>query len=152
MPSQGGKTCAASTFETQFRKPLSVMRKPKPPALRYSPAPLLAGEATLAEAAAALHALDPETIGHLVEIGGPPPLRRREPGFAGLAAIVLSQQVSVASASAIFKRLETRLAPLEARTVSEATDEALRECGLSTAKVRALRALAKAIVEDGLDL
>jgi len=106
----------------------------------------------LAEAAAALLALDPETIRHLVEIGGPPPLRLREPGFAGLAAIIVSQQVSVASASAIFGRLVAAFAPLSAATVLAAGEAALMGCGLSTAKMRAIRAVAQAVGEHGLDL
>jgi DNA-3-methyladenine glycosylase II len=99
-----------------------------------------------------LSAKDPELVERLLSVGGPPPLRRREPGFAGLAAIIVSQQVSVASASAIFGRLETRLAPLEAVRVAGATEEELRGCGLSTPKIRALRALAGAIAGSGLDL
>ena len=118
----------------------------------YHPERLIDGEEALAAAAAKLAALDPEVIGRLVEIGGPPPLRRREPGFAGLAAIIVSQQVSVASANAIYARLETRIAPLEAATVLAAGDEALRGCGLSTPKVKSLRALAEAVARDGLDL
>ena len=37
----------------------------------------------------------------MLVVGGPPPLRWREPGFAGLVAIIVSQQVSVASANAM---------------------------------------------------
>jgi DNA-3-methyladenine glycosylase II len=122
------------------------------PEIRYGHGRLIDGEDSLAEATAGLLALDPELVARLIAIGGPPPLRRRQPGFAGMAAIIVSQQVSVASASAIFRRLETALAPLEANAVLDATDETLRGCGLSTPKIRALRALAKAIVEDGLDL
>ncbi len=106
-------------------------RKTKPPALRYVPGRPLDGEAALAEAVAALRARDPETISRLVEIGGPPPLRRREPGFAGLAAIVVSQQVSVASANAIFGRLEAAFSPLAAETLLAAEEATLRGCGLS---------------------
>lgn len=130
-------------------------RRVKPaPALemRYGPGRLIDCEASLVEATAGLLALDPELVARLIEIGGPPPLRRREPGFAGMAAIIVSQQVSVASASAIFGRLEARLAPLEAATVLAAGEDALRACGLSTPKIRALRALAKAVAEEGLDL
>lgn len=118
---------------------------------RYHPGALIDSPAALEEATARLLALDPDVVGRLLEIGGPPPLRRREPGFAGLAAIIVSQQVSVASASAIFARLETELAPLCAASVAEADDAALRRCGLSLPKMRALRALAEASV-DGLDL
>jgi DNA-3-methyladenine glycosylase II len=126
----------------------------KPAAARriYHPGPPIANEARLSEAAEALRAQDPDLVERLLAVGGPPPLRRREPGFAGLASIVVSQQVSVASASAIFGRLETRLAPLEASRVAAATEEELRGCGLSTPKIRALRAVAEAIVERRLDL
>jgi DNA-3-methyladenine glycosylase II len=121
-------------------------------ALRYEIGRLIDGEEALAEAAAALLAIDRELIGRLVEIGGPPPLRRREPGFPGLAAIIVSQQVSVASATAIFGRLEARVAPLSAETVLAAGEAALRGCGLSGPKIRGITAAAKAIAEEGLDL
>jgi DNA-3-methyladenine glycosylase II len=127
-------------------------RTAKSAAQRYGAGRLIDGEESLAEAAAALLALDRETIGHLVEIGGPPPLRLREPGFAGLAAIIVSQQVSVASANAIFGRLEAQLAPLSAATVLAAEEAALLGCGLSRAKMRAIRATAQAVGEQGLDL
>jgi len=127
-------------------------RRAKPIALHYAPGRLIDAEEALAEAAAALHTLDPETIGRLVEIGGPPPLRRREPGFAGLAAIVVSQQVSVASAKAIFGRLEAALQPLHAEAVLAAGEATLRTCGLSGPKIRALTAIAEAVAAEGLDL
>ena len=104
------------------------------------------------EAAERLRDKDPELIERLIAIGGAPPLRRREAGFAGLAAIIMSQQVSTASAAAIFGRLQARIVPLEAAEIAKATDEDLRACGLSSAKIRALRAVAQAIVEGGLDL
>ena len=126
-------------------------RRTAKPINHYHPGPLIDSEATLAEATARLLALDPEVVGHMIEVGGPPPLRWRPPGFHGLAAIIVSQQVSVASANAIFARLETELAPLGAETLIAADDAALRRCGLSLPKMRALRALAEAAV-GGLDL
>jgi DNA-3-methyladenine glycosylase II len=121
-------------------------------AIVYHPGPLIDSEQALAEAAARLRALDPEIIGRLVEIGGATPLRRQEPGFAGLVRIIVAQQVSTASATAIFKRVEGILAPLTAEIVLAASDEKLRACGLSMPKMRAMRALAQAIVRDGFDL
>jgi DNA-3-methyladenine glycosylase II len=53
---------------------------------------------------AALIAADPRWSA-IVARTGRPPLRRREGGFAGLAQIIVSQQVSVASAAAIHGRL-----------------------------------------------
>jgi DNA-3-methyladenine glycosylase II len=69
-----------------------------------------------------------------------------------MAAIIVAQQVSTASATAIFGRLQARIVPLEAAEIAKATEEDLRACGLSNAKIRALRAVAQAIAEHGLDL
>ena len=104
------------------------------------------------QAAEALRQKDPGLVETLMAVGGPPPLRRREPGFAGLAAIIVSQQVSVASANAIFGRLEVRIAPLDAARLAAATEDDLRACGLSSPKIRALRAVAQAVTDRGLDL
>ena len=136
------------------KSPPRRARAPAPaaPAMRYTPGRLIDCESALAEAADRLLELDREIVSRLIAIGGPPPLRRREPGFAGLAAIIVSQQVSVASANAIYGRLEARFSPLEASAILAADDEALRGCGLSTPKMKALRALARAIAEEGLDL
>ena len=137
-----------------MQKPAArTARRARPPAPRtYHPGPLIVDEASLKEAAGRLRAKHPELVERLTQAGGPPPLRRREPGFAGLAAIIVSQQVSVASASAIFGRLQALIIPLEAAGIAAATDEALRACGLSNAKIRALRAVAEAAVGGGLDL
>jgi DNA-3-methyladenine glycosylase II len=120
--------------------------------MAYHPGPLIVDEASLHEAAERLRVKDPQLIERLSAAGGRPPLRRREPGFAGLAAIIVSQQVSVASASAIFGRLQARVVPLEAAEIATATEDDLRGCGLSNAKIRALRAVAEAVVHGGLDL
>ena len=95
------------------------------------------------QAAERLRATDAELVDRLIAIGGPPPLRRREPGFAGLAAIIVSQQVSVASATAIFGRLQARVAPLEAAEIARTNEDDLRACGLSSAKIRARRGFSR---------
>ncbi len=138
----------------RMHKPAArATRRARPAAARtYHPGPLIVDEASLHEAAERLRAKDPELIGRLTAAGGPPPLRRREPGFAGLAAIIVSQQVSVASAAAIFGRLQARVVPLEAAEIAKTAEDDLRACGLSNAKIRALRAVAHAVVEGGLDL
>ncbi len=41
-------------------------------------------------------------IRRMHDLAGDPPLRRREPGFEGLARIIVAQQLSVASANAIW--------------------------------------------------
>jgi DNA-3-methyladenine glycosylase II len=138
----------ASQAKTTARRP----RKAKPTRRAYQPGPLIGDETALHAAAEALRAKDPVLVGTLIAIGGLPPLRRREPGFAGLAAIIVSQQVSVASANAIFGRLEQRIAPLEAAGLASASEETLRACGLSAPKIRALRAVAEAVLTHALDL
>lgn len=82
---------------------------------------------------------------------GEVPLRLTRPGFASLASIVVSQQVSRASADAIFGRFERLLDPLTPDAVATAEDEVFRQAGLSRPKQRALIAAAHA-VKDGLDL
>ena len=124
----------------------------KPVPRTYHPGPLIDSEATLALGVAALAALDPETIGHMLELAGQTPLRRREPGFEGLAAIIVSQQVSTASANAIFGRLRAAVTPLHAPNLLAASDETLRQVGLSAPKIRTLRALAEAIATEALDI
>jgi len=82
---------------------------------------------------------------------GEPPLRRRQAGFEGLARIVVGQQLSVASATAIWGRTAVTVTPFGAHALMATPDERLRAAGLSVGKVRTLRALASA-VEAGLDL
>lgn len=82
---------------------------------------------------------------------GEVPLRLSEPGFRSLASIIVSQQVSRASADAIFGRLTILLNPLTPEAVLAANEEVFREAGLSRPKQRGLLATAKAVA-DGLDL
>ncbi len=82
---------------------------------------------------------------------GDPPLRRHAPGFEGLARIVVGQQLSIASAEAIWSRVVQTVRPMSARALLALGDEELRRAGLSRGKVRTLRAMSTAIA-DGLDL
>lgn len=109
-------------------------------------------EAHLATAIEALRDADPDAIGHMLTLAGMPPLRQRPAGLPGLAWIVISQQVSTASAAAIHARLQARFPDIHAAALLEANDEDLRGCGLSAPKMRTLRALANAIDGGGLDL
>lgn len=86
------------------------------------------------------------------DLAGDPPLRRREPGFDGLARIIVGQQLSVASAAAIWGRLEQSVQPMNAVRLAASSDEELRAVGLSRPKIRTLRALSLAVADGGLDL
>ena len=99
----------------------------------------------LERGAAALVALEPR-FGPVIEAIGALPLRLRPDGFATLLQAIVSQQVSVASAAAIWGRMEAAgLISVEA--VAAASDEALRAVGLSRPKQRYARALAGAGVD-----
>ncbi|MGB8812736.1 MAG: DNA-3-methyladenine glycosylase 2 family protein [Paracoccaceae bacterium] len=102
-------------------------------------------EDCVAEGAAWLAAHDPR-FAQALALTGPLPLRRQPSGFAALFDAIVSQQVSVASANAIWGRL--RDAGLtEAHAVAAAGDEALRGCGLSRQKIRYGQALAAAGID-----
>src|SRR5262245_62718143 len=108
-------------------------------------------EADLDAALAALVQID-SRFQDVLAIAGRPPLRHRPDGFAGLASIVVSQQVSTASAKAILGRLTAALDPLDADAVLRARTPKLVRVGLSGAKIRTLKAIAKAIEHGALDL
>ena len=77
---------------------------------------------------------------------GPLPLRREEDGFAALLRAIVGQQVSVASARAIWGRLDG-MGLTEAAVMAAASDEDLRAAGLSRQKARYGRALAQAGID-----
>lgn len=85
------------------------------------------------------------------DVAGDPPLRLRPAGLDGLARIVVAQQLSVASANAIWNRFEAAVTPLNAANILAASDDTLRGAGLSRPKIKTLRAMAGA-VSGGLDL
>jgi DNA-3-methyladenine glycosylase II len=85
-------------------------------------------------------------------IAGDIPLRLSEPGFASLVSIVVSQQVSRASADAIFARLIRLVDPLRPDGLLAAGDEMFRNAGLSRPKQKTLLALSDAVARNKLDL
>jgi len=107
--------------------------------------------ADLEEGMAALAALDP-AWDQIIARTGIPPLRRRKSGFPSLASIIVSQQLSVASARAVWMRVESVLSPLTPERILAASDEEMRLSGLSRPKQKTLRAVAAAIAENRLDL
>lgn len=105
----------------------------------------------IAEALDALAVADPRLC-PVIELSGEVPLRLSTADFRGLASIIVSQQVSRASAEAIFGRLVSLIDPLDAPNFLKAGEDVLREAGLSRPKQRALANAAIAVNEGELDL
>ncbi len=110
---------------------------------------ILAAEADIREGARALRRRC-EIMRRIHDAVGDPPLRRHDGGFAGLARVVVGQQVSMASAEAIWGRAAAAVVPFDAPSLLAMDDAGLKAAGLSRGKILTLRAVARA-VEDGLD-
>lgn len=87
-------------------------------------------------------------MAHARALAGPLPLRRKPDGFAELLSAIVSQQVSVASANAIWTRLQ-EAGLTEPGRVMAASEEELRAVGLSRQKIRYSRALSEARLDYG---
>ncbi len=88
----------------------------------------------------------------LIATGYPEP-RQRERGYATLLRTIVGQQVSVAAAASVWKKLETLIGNGCAPDALLAQDfDALRACGLSRQKQGYARSLAELVVSGGLPL
>ena len=102
-------------------------------------------EACVAEGADWLAGRVPE-FDRAVRVIGPLPLRLKPDGFEELLSAIVSQQVSTASAAAIWARVaEAGLTTPEA--IRAASDTDLAAVGLSRPKIRYFRALAEAGID-----
>jgi DNA-3-methyladenine glycosylase II len=81
-----------------------------------------------------------------LDVAGLPPVRRREGGFPALLHTICAQQLSVAAADSVWKRLRDAGAT-DPGALLAMSDEELRGCGLSRPKVRYARALALAPID-----
>ena len=95
---------------------------------------------------------DPAIAAALERSGYPPP-RVNARGYVTLLRTIIGQQVSIASARAIWKRLEAALGrPDDPASIAGASDEALRAAGLSRQKISYARSLADELLSGRLDL
>jgi DNA-3-methyladenine glycosylase II len=108
-------------------------------------------QADLEAAIAALVKQDPR-LKPILERAGMPALRQREPGFAGLAAIVCGQQLSTASAAAIWGRVSAAFDPFHHDSLRKARADRLGRLGLSAAKIKTLKNLARELAAERLNL
>lgn len=106
---------------------------------------LIETEACVAEGAEWLARNEPR-FARALEQTGPLPLRRRPDGFAQLLSAIVSQQVSVASARAIWGKLEAAGA-VTPEAVLRFDQDGLRDLGLSRQKARYACALAEAGID-----
>jgi DNA-3-methyladenine glycosylase II len=109
---------------------------------------------TQAELDRAVHALveqDPR-LKPVLKLAGMPTLRRRDPGYAGLAAIVCGQQLSTASAAAIWARVSAAFDPFHHDALRRARADRLGRLGLSSAKIKTLKNLARELAAERLNL
>src|ERR1700761_6671023 len=88
----------------------------------------------------------------LIATAGRPPLRRRPHGFAGLATTIVSQQLSTASAGAIWGRLAAAFDPFEPAAIIRARASRLAKVGLSSPKIKAMKEIAPASAQGRLRL
>ena len=106
---------------------------------------IIVSDACVAEGAAWLCAQDDRWAQAMAGCG-PLPLRRQADGFGALLSAIVGQQVSIASANAIWARLEAAGLTDQA-VMAVATDEDLRSVGLSRQKARYGRALARSSID-----
>lgn len=111
---------------------------------------MIRSDADIEAALLALQEADPR-LGAVLTVAGTVPLRRGAQGLRGLLGTIVAQQVSRASADAIFARLAAELDLDDAAALRLAPDEALRRAGLSRPKMRTVRAIAEAVASGTLD-
>ena len=92
-----------------------------------------------------------ERLAAVVDKAGPVPLRRRPPGFEGLARTIVAQMVSKAAAEAIWERLVQEAEGCEPARVAGLSDAQCRRIGLSRAREATLKGAAEAVLSGRLD-
>lgn len=103
------------------------------------------------ETATRLADADPAIASILAE-RGLPSFWARPPGFATLALFIVEQQVSLASAKAVFERVAGALGGMTAERLAGADPDTLGRAGLTRQKQRYLIQLAHEVVSGDLDL
>lgn len=93
-----------------------------------------------------------EHLAAALETHGHPKLRQRDPGFEALLRAIVGQQLSIAAAGAIWKRLEEAIVPLTPQGLLTQGDPALRALGLSRQKIAYAKGLAGDVRLGRVDL
>lgn len=91
-------------------------------------------------------------LGRIIAAMGPCGLKARSGGFAALMDIIAAQQVSKYAADSIRRRLRKSFGdPPDVARVAAARTPRLRGCGLSGAKAKYIRGIAREVVAGTLD-
>ncbi|MCM3902555.1 MAG: hypothetical protein ND866_12685 [Pyrinomonadaceae bacterium] len=106
---------------------------------------------SLAAAAKRLAKRDKD-LSSILKAYGPPPLWSRRPAFSTLIQIILEQQVSLASAASMYKRLNQHIQPFGPERVIEMGAPHLRSLGLTRQKTAYCIHLAESINSNSLNL
>lgn len=92
------------------------------------------------------------SLAAVVRDHGVPPFWHRPPGFATLVLFIVEQQVSLASARAVFERLVTVTGGITPERIQSAGDDVLASSGLTRQKLRYIRILADLVAMGDLDI
>ena len=102
--------------------------------------------------AAKLLARRDQDLASILKQYGPPPLWARKPGFATLVQIILEQQVSLASAAALYGRLSKSVVPFRPSRMILLGEPHLRSMGLTRQKTAYCLQLCESLNEKSLNL
>lgn len=116
-----------------------------------APAPRTLTRGALREATVWLAERDP-MLAAMTARWGTPPLWARRPGFPTLVRIILEQQVSLASAATLYKRLVGYLGGMTPQAMYAQGIDGLREFGLTRQKAAFCHGLASRLLDKRLDL
>ncbi len=108
-------------------------------------------EQGVARAARILARRDPH-LAFILKSYGPPPLWARTPGFSTLVQIILEQQVSLASAASLYRRMRKGIVPFNATRMIELGDQHLKSLGLTRQKSAYCLHLSQSITDKTLKL
>lgn len=116
-----------------------------------NPPPRALSHNALQAGATALARIDAQ-LGEVVRRLGVPPMYGRRPGFATLVRIILEQQVSLAAARTMYRRLEAHAGGVSPKSIEALQPGGLREFGLTRQKAAYCHGLAVRVLDGRLDL
>ena len=94
-----------------------------------------------------------EAFAKVLEAHGHPEPRANEPGVETLLRTIVGQQVSVAAARSMWNKLTAKFGqPVDLEAMLAASDEEMREAGMSRQKAGYLRSLAGLVLTGELEL